>query len=100
MGHAFTPEFHAAVDFLASLKKGDRVVLGTRNHRIEMTVSRTIHRADGPFGSYESSRVTLTTENGYTRDVCAQALVDKVTTCPRTGLTHPAQRVTLVRSID
>lgn len=64
-----------AVDLLASLRLGQWVHLTENGRTHEMYVSREIRRADGDFGSYESSRVTVTFGVGqYACEVTAERL--------------------------
>lgn len=69
------PKIIKAVDLLASFDVGDpvRVTFDGRVH--DMVVSRAIHRSDGQFGSYESSRITVTFGPGrYATEVTAEQL--------------------------
>jgi hypothetical protein len=52
-------EIHDAVDVLARLRRGDEVTVTEDGRDYAMTVTREIHRSDGAYGSYESSRVTV-----------------------------------------
>jgi hypothetical protein len=66
-----------AVDLLGSFKLNDKVrVTLTDDTPRDMYVSRTLHRCDGKFGSYESSRVTVTYGPGrYATSITADMLV-------------------------
>jgi len=86
---SYTPELHAAVDFLRTLRQGDSVVVSQPGHPdLKMTVSRTAHLVDGAHGPYESTRVTVTTDKGYAFSVSAESMVERVTTN-----NHPRSRV-------
>lgn len=66
-----------AVEFLASLKYGETVKVTFDGRTNDMSVSRAAHRADGPFGEYESTRVTVTYGPGrYAREVTAGQIAD------------------------
>lgn len=66
-----------AVDLLATLKHDDKVKVTADGRTNDMYVSRTLHRADGAYGSYESSRVTVTFGPGrYAREVTAEQIAD------------------------
>lgn len=71
-------KFVEAVDLLATFKHDDpvRVKEHTNDEPRDMWISRTIHRADGKFGSYESSRVTVTYGPGrYATKITAEMMV-------------------------
>lgn len=70
-------KFVEAVDLLGTFKHDDpvRVTLLGEAPR-DMWISRVIHRSDGKFGSYESSRVTVTYGPGrYSCSITAEQLV-------------------------
>lgn len=95
----FTPELHHAVEFLRTLKRGDRVILTRTGRDLDMTVSRPAHLSDGAYGAYESTGVTLSLPNGYATRVEASSLVDQFTTDRVTGRTPSWMRQEL-RKID
>ena len=65
----------SAVDMLGSFKAGDAVKITTDGRTNSMFVSRTLHRCDGPFGSYESARITVTFGPGrYAREITAEQI--------------------------
>ena len=64
-----------AVDLLSSFKSGEAVTLTADGREHRMLVSRTARRCDGPFGSYESTRITVTFGPGrYAREVTAEEI--------------------------
>lgn len=66
-----------AVGVLASLKTGDAVKVMSDGRPYDMFVSRTAHRADGAYGSYESTRVTVTFGPGrYAREITAEQIAN------------------------
>jgi hypothetical protein len=68
-------KIRAAVDVLATLRQGQEVRLTQDGRTHVMYVSREIHRCDGSFGSFESSRVTVTFGPGrYSTDVTAERM--------------------------
>jgi acyl-CoA thioesterase FadM len=91
----FTPEFRAAVDFLASLKYGDKLMVTANGRESEMTVTREIHRSDGPSGSYESSQVTVSYGPGrYAFELKAEAMAPRHPGLVPSGSEQSARRVT------
>ena len=48
-----------AVTYLADLRVGDVIAVTDDGRTYDMTVTRPLHRSDGQYGSYESSRVTV-----------------------------------------
>lgn len=68
-------EIVQAVEALSALRQGDavRVTLDGREH--VMYVSREARRSDGAFGSYESTRITVTFGPGrYATEVTAERI--------------------------
>lgn len=98
MTNEHTPELHDAVRFIRSLGYGDRVVVTHGMAPVVMRVMRTAFRPWGTDAPYESVSVIVTTDHGYVLRVPAQALVDRFTTCPDTGVTRPADRVHMRRA--
>jgi len=83
-----------AATFLGALHQGDavRVKVDGRSH--DMTVSRAAHRADGAFGSWESTRVTVTlgpgrwsTEIGADHVAAGRQSIERLHTCAQCGET-------------
>jgi len=69
-------EYAVAVNLLSTLKRGDMVEFIDGSKTYTMAVTREIHRSDGQFGSYESSRVTVSYGPGrYSRDLTADQMV-------------------------
>lgn len=70
-------EITAAVEYLSTLKTGDPVTVKDGGREYNMFVSRPARRSDGPFGSYESTRVTVTFGPGrYSREVTAEQMAN------------------------
>jgi hypothetical protein len=67
---------HQILGFITSLRPGDRVLVGQDGRTHEMYVDqRGVHRCDGPYGSWESTRVTVTFGPGrYCREVDVDAI--------------------------
>lgn len=66
-----------AVERLSRLEPGQHVLLTEDGRTHEMYVSRTIRRSDGSFGSYESSRVTVTFGPGrYATEIYAERVAE------------------------
>lgn len=64
-----------AFNLLASLREGDAVLVTQDGRESTMYVSRDLHRADGAYGSWEGSRVTVTFGPGrYSREISADAV--------------------------
>lgn len=66
---------HDAVDVLSKLRTGDEVRVMLDGREYTMHVTREIHRSDGKYGSYESSRVRVSFGPGrYSTDVTAERI--------------------------
>lgn len=65
-----------AVDLLGSFNRLDLVRVVKDGRTSDMHITRTVHRSDGTFGSFESSRVTVSFGPGrYSCDITADMLV-------------------------
>jgi len=68
----------SAVEQLGSYITGDRLLVTDHtsgSHVYEMTVTRPLHRCDGAFGSYESSRISAQIRiAGYAREITAEQI--------------------------
>lgn len=73
---AISAKSREAATFISSLRIGDAVVVVTLDGReLNMTVSRGPGRSDGAYGSWESTRVTVTLGVGrYSCEVIADAI--------------------------
>lgn len=95
---AHTPELHDAVRFIRSLREGESVVVTHGMAPVVMRVMRTAFRPWGTDAPYESISVVVGTDHGYVLRVPAQALVDRFTACPNTGVTGRSDRVYMRRA--
>lgn len=98
IGDTYTPEIHDAVRFIRSLREGESVVVTHAMAPVVMRVMRTAFRPWGTDAPYESVSVIVGTDHGYVLRVSAQALVDRFTTCPDTGVTGRSDRVYMRRA--
>lgn len=72
---AITARSREALALLTKLRAGDRVIVRLDSGDAEMTVSREARRSDGAYGSWESTRVTVTFGPGrYSTEISADGV--------------------------